>query len=155
MKRHLKAVALCFLSTAVPALADCDEDFDLVFYCDIPEHNAAVLLCENHSTKEAEYNYWVDGQMELEFKTKDMWGELKKKVRGIPPPPIEEAVEGTAYVNGTTYYAVWADKEKTAAVLHVYDSKETFQPFDEDKPIARRSCDPNSIIVDEEWFGFG
>lgn len=150
MKQFILAGAIHLAATAMPVWADCNENFVFLFGCEFPEHNASVQLCRNTSTGESQYKYWADGQLELSFISSVTPAGVKESLRNISSDPL-----GMAAVNGTTYYAIWADPDYTSAVLHVYENETDFQAFSSDQPITRRVCYPQSIEVNDEWFGPG
>lgn len=132
-----------------------------LFACDVPEHNARVQICRNGDSGRLTYSYIADGKVELQFSGGGASGAVND-VRGM---------NGWSYYTGLSgggpFYAIFvADKillddldpassrAPNPAVLQVYRDVDALEKTPEDF-IARRVCDPRSILIDREWFGPG
>ena len=166
MRVATASLTLCLATLlAAPALADCDDGFEMLFQCQFPERNAEVELCRRDGPGNASvlrYSYRTAGEVELEFETSEYTGFFREQVRGI-----NGVGYGTAVSNKGTWYGILVDHRlmfrssdgagapsPNPAVLEVY-ANEAKMHDDSADPMARRVCDPDTVWVDHDRFGPG
>ncbi|WP_347140896.1 hypothetical protein [Paracoccus sp. SSK6] len=154
--------AACILAAfigAPAAWADCVQPYENLFTCDIPERSATVQFCRifgdnPEDLPEYRYSYGDNGTAELVFTTRQATSTAVSGVWGIPGTAIT-----TAYVNGQTVYAAFVPFDeheyRRSAVVLVYKDMDSYVNEREKGILARRSCYPPSIVVNQEWFGPG
>lgn len=153
---------MALLAASSHARAECPAGLTELFYCEVPERNAWIEMCLNPQIGQATYTYHADGDTELGFTGRAV-ATTRTKVRGINGFALVHSVS-----LGAAVYSVMLEQtlrygeplepdgrnSPNPAIVQVYANQADADATD-DRPIARRVCDPASVRVDREWFGPG